>query len=312
MNKRIKGCLLVAASAVLFGFYPIVAKYAYAGGANAVTMLLLKGVGLLPLGLWGFLDKRVNMRVAPGKELRDVSISAVVGATCTPLLLLSSYAFISAGTATTLHYLYCVLTVVLCVFFYHDPFDKRKGLCVALCMGGVALLFAPKETGGALGVALALGSAFTYAFYAVFLEKSGLHAMPPVKLQFYSLVVSTAAAAVYGLISGNLVFDLTPGVWAVALGYYGVGSILASVFFQKGVHLIGSQGAAILSTLEPLTSVLLGIFLFQEALTLRSAIGIAVILAAAVLITCMDGADEKKRAGKAEEASAEPYTNSQH
>jgi drug/metabolite transporter (DMT)-like permease len=54
--------------------------------------------------------------------------------------------------------------------------------------------------------------------------------------------------------------------------------------FQKGVKLIGSQSTSVLSTFEPITSILIGILIFNESFNFRTILGFIFILIAALLI----------------------------
>ena len=58
--------------------------------------------------------------------------------------------------------------------------------------------------------------------------------------------------------------------------------------FQRGTFLIGGERASILSTVEPLTGVLIGIIVFQEKITIGMGIGSALVISACVLITIFD------------------------
>ncbi len=295
MNERVKGYLYAVASAALFGMFPIASKFALAGGATPLNLLVLKGAALLPLGVMAFAGRRVDMRVPRGKEARDVAVLAAMGALLTPLLLLLSYTYIESGAATTLHYAYCVLTLVICVVVYKEKFDFVKGVCVALCVAGVFLIYAPKQAGSLAGVLFALASAVTYAVYTVYLDKSGLHGMSPVKLQFYVLCVSVPLSVAYAAATGALSFKMSAPAWGAALLYSMFGSCLGTLFYQRGVHYIGSQRATILSTMEPLTSALFGAALFAERLSWRSAFGMAAVIAAAVLVAAADSLRERRR-----------------
>ncbi|MBR4017233.1 MAG: EamA family transporter [Oscillospiraceae bacterium] len=82
--------------------------------------------------------------------------------------------------------------------------------------------------------------------------------------------------------------------WAVGLGWLlcvllaMVISVGAVVMFQRGTFLIGGERASILSTVEPLTGVLIGIIVFQEKITIGMGIGSALVISACVLITIFD------------------------
>ena len=62
----------------------------------------------------------------------------------------------------------------------------------------------------------------------------------------------------------------------------------ASISFQEGVKEIGSQRASILSTFEPITSIVVGILIFSESFGVKTVTGIIMILTAVVLLTAFD------------------------
>ena len=65
-------------------------------------------------------------------------------------------------------------------------------------------------------------------------------------------------------------------------------SAIGTILFQKGTILIGPQKASLLSTFEPLTSVIIGVTVFNEKLGLSSIIGIIFILISVVLLGIYD------------------------
>ena len=62
----------------------------------------------------------------------------------------------------------------------------------------------------------------------------------------------------------------------------------AVVLFQQGTFCIGPERASILSTFEPITSVVVGVVFMEEVIGLRDYVGIALVLAASVLIALFD------------------------
>ncbi|MEG1547583.1 MAG: DMT family transporter [Clostridia bacterium] len=295
MNKEsVKGYLFVIVSAVIFGLSPIAAKVVYANGGTPIIVLLFRSASF-PLLFMMAKGQRCSMKLTV-TEGRKILILGLLGATITPLCTLNAYVLIPSGTATTIHYMYCVFILLECVLFYHDKLDIKKAICIALCMLGVFLLYAPDEAGNLLGLTLALISAITYATYSVYLEKSGMHAMNVFKIQFYMNLVSFICISTYTAISGQFAFSIAPAGWVIMIAYYSFGMVSASMLFQLGVHYIGSQRAAILSTFEPLTSVILGILVFGDLLNIRIIMGISIILMSAIIITTTRGAVSKKQA----------------
>ena len=151
---------------------------------------------------------------------------------------------------------------------------------------GVALLYAGDGTATLpfKGVVLVLLSALSYAVYIIVAARGKLH-MSSFKINFYVLLYCALGMLAYALISGEGVM-LPPN--AVSWFYVGwlaiVPAIMALVLLVYAAKYAGSTTTAILGALEPLTAVLIGIFVFGESFTLTLAIGIAFILGSVALI----------------------------
>ena len=63
---------------------------------------------------------------------------------------------------------------------------------------------------------------------------------------------------------------------------------LGIVLFQKGTFLIGGGRASIISTFEPITSLIAGVIIFNEHLSVFTAIGTVLVIVASVLIAVYD------------------------
>ena len=62
----------------------------------------------------------------------------------------------------------------------------------------------------------------------------------------------------------------------------------AVVLFQQGALMIGGEKTAVLSALEPITGVLIGILVFRESAKPTVLIGSFLVIASAILIAVMD------------------------
>ena len=103
-------------------------------------------------------------------------------------------------------------------------------------------------------------------------------------VSFWLSLLSTVEIGAFARLTGQLHLNLPWQAWT-AIALLGVFvAALAQVLFQTGVFLCGEVKASLLSTFEPLTGVVIGILVFREALTIRIAAGIALILLAAVLL----------------------------
>ncbi|MEG1848995.1 MAG: DMT family transporter, partial [Oscillospiraceae bacterium] len=280
-----KGLICVIASAVLFGCMPLGARIVYAGGCSATTLVLLRTLLALPWLFW--LMRRFDPptpRLSPRDVVRLVLLGGT-GMAVTPALLYSAYHYIPSGTATTIHFVYPVFVLLGCVLFLHDQLTLVKGLCVLLCSGGILLFYTPGAAGGLTGLALAFLSGITFALYIIFLDHAGLPRMGPFTLSFYTTAAAAGLMLIGTPVSGQLALPRTLLSWIAVSIFALIFSVAASVLFQVGIHLVGAQSAAILSTFEPITSVAVGVLVFSEPFTLKTAGGVLLILAAVLLLT---------------------------
>lgn len=287
MTQCIKGFCLVILSAVIFGFDPLIAKTVYANGSNALNLTFHRlFFGMPCLFLIQCMTSKVSLIITK-TELKKLLICSA-GYALTPVFLLSSYNYVSSGMATTVHFVYPVLVLLGCAIFYREKVSTLKCICCVLCMGGILCFYTPGNTGSLKGITIAFISGIIYAFYIVYLSKSGLQTMPPYKRGFYLTFFGSVEVFVVTLLTGQLTFHLTLLGWELSVFFAILVSVIATIAFQVGTKYIGPQNASLLSTFEPLTSVIVGVLVFHENIVLRSIIGIICILLAVVLLTVCD------------------------
>lgn len=273
-------------SAVLFGTMPLLTKNAYAYGSNTYTVAFWRfAFGTVTVALIIALSPKLTFRVTAAEFRRLALLSVFCGVT--PLLLYSSYRYVSSGLATTLHFTYPVSVMVLGTLFFRTKLRGRQLVCLAICAAGIICFYQPGQNEGLEGMAIAVLSGVTFALYILLLGKSGLSHLPMLTISFWISLLCTAEIGVFSAVSGKLIVAMPWQAWA-AVALLGVFvAALAQVLFQTGVFLCGEVKASLLSTFEPLTGVVIGILVFREALTVRIAAGIILILLAAVLLVLL-------------------------
>jgi drug/metabolite transporter (DMT)-like permease len=149
---------------------------------------------------------------------------------------------------------------------------------------GTWLAAAPK--GGHAGRAGVLLAVLAGLWYATFLL--GLDRITPGVPAFVSsacIIAGAAAAFVVALpFAGGYRPPATPLAWGAILGMIGGPTILGFLMFVAGLKRTGPQVAAILSTFEPLGTLILAVLLLGERLRPGQWIGAALILAAAIVL----------------------------
>lgn len=286
MNTRTKGLLATMISAVFFGFIPLFVKTICAGGGNSVSAAFYCFFLSVPI-LYIYLKAQgISMRITR-TEFAKIALITIFGYGGTAVLLFSSYNFIPSGMSTTIHFMYPVFTILGCMIFFKEKVSPLKLLCVALCFGGILLFYNGESGGSVLGMALSFLSGVTYAFYTIYLEKSGLQKMENLKLIFYMNTVAAAMILVMALLTAQFTLRLTPLAWGTAAFFATATSLIGVLGYQIGVKCIGPQNAAILSTFEPITSVIMGVLVYREAFSARTLLGCLCVLSAVVIVAKM-------------------------
>lgn len=289
MNQKAKGFALVILSAVVFGVIPVFVRSVNGCGSNSImTSFLRFALSLIPLYI-GAKSKKSDLRISKTEALKILLI-AVCGFGGTSVLLFMSYNYIPSGMATTIHFVYPVFVILGSILFLKQKINPMKLLCVALCFGGILMFYSGGGDGSVemLGLLLAFASGITYSFYIVYLDWSGLAQMEPTKMIFYMNLFASIMIGCVAMATGNFTLDIEPAGWLIALAMAVCVSFLAVRSFQLGVRLIGPQNAAILSTFEPITSLVVGVCLYKESLTLASIAGCVLILSSVIITAKLD------------------------
>lgn len=284
-NQLYKGILFTTASAVIFGFTPILARISYDGGANGITMTFLRCLFALPVLLVILKMKGIPLAVEPGSRV-PVCLCGIFGAFATTATLYGSYSYIPVGMATTLHFIYPVLVNLGCVLIFKERVTMKKMMALVCGITGI-FLFMDKFSAGSgsgTGIFLALISGLFFSIHMIVMDKSEVKDMYYFKLSFYLCLFGAVLSGIYGGLTDQLTFRLTGQAWLFAFFVSLFVSVGAITLLQMGVRYIGASSAAILSTLEPITSVVLGVLVLGEYFTVRKIEGCICILASVVLI----------------------------
>lgn len=283
MNSRTRGFCAVIVSAVFFGLVPMLARIVCANGGNMISAAFYRfSLAVIPLFIY-LKYAKIPLGIT-GKQFWKIVIITVFGYGGTALTLFLSYEYIPSGMATTIHFVYPVFVILGSILFLKERADRVKLLCITLCMAGILLFYDGHAQGSVLGILLAFVSGITYGFYIIYLDRCGLGDMPTLKLIFYMNIIGAALLLAGSLGAGQFTAAMNPAGWGAMLVLSLGTSFGAVCLFQKGVRLVGPQNASILSTFEPITSLLVGSLLFQEHLTIRTFVGCVFILAAVVLV----------------------------
>lgn len=286
-SKLLRGYLFAICSAVIYGCMPLMAKFIYADGVNPMTLVFLRNLLALPsLGILALASQK-TLKIPP-KALGSTTLISFFGCTLTPILLFSSYNYMASGTATVFHFVYPAMVVVAGILFLRKKAQLWNLISVGLCVVGVALFYDPAEPLSLTGSAFALGSGVTFATYVVLLSKLKNDAVSGFVFSFYVAAASAIMTFIACVATGNLALPATWTGWGLCLLFATLVTTGAVVLFQQAAFLIGGEKTSILSTLEPITSIVVGFLVFHETIKVNVLFGSLLVIAASILIASTD------------------------
>lgn len=275
-----RGYFLTILSAIIFGFTPILAKFTYNMGNNGITLAFFRHLFVIPILFIMIKLLKINYKISL-QQLKKIILVGVIGNAFTVAMLYTSYSYIQVGSATVLHFLYPMFVSLICFFYYKEQLSKTVRICLVIASIGI-LFFIEGGNTSFIGLFLALFSGITFAYYIVGVEKLGLQTINPYVLNFYFAIVIAITLLIIGIVSNQLVLNLP----MTAYGYSFIIAILTSIIgiicLQQGIKYLGATTASILSMFEPVTSVIFGIIILHERLTIVKAIGCLIILGAVI------------------------------
>lgn len=274
-------------AAVCYGFIPFFTLPIKKGlevdyMADPTILFYRFGFASLIVGLIMLL-RRQSFKVTRG-ELVTLTYLAFIS-DGSALFLIDGYNYMSSGVATTLHFMYPVVTALIMMAFYHEARKVSTCLAIVMAVGGVAVLsWDGSGQTELIGVIIVLISAVCYALYIIRVNRSRAATMSGAKLVFYVMFIGALIFGAEALRQGEFKLIETPlqliDLTALAI----VCTTVTNVCLVLAVKRIGSTMTAVIGALEPLTAVVIGCMVFGEPLTWQVILGIVLIIPAVVII----------------------------
>jgi len=281
-NRSAAGVALVIGSAVCFGTLGVFGKLAYRLGLTTPQLLSYR-FALAAVLLW--LAAGVTQQgLPPRRSLIGLAIMGGVGYVGQSAAYFSALHFIPVSTTALLLYTFPVAVTLLATLLFHEPLGWAKiGAVVLAFIGTMLVVQAQLKSAPLIGIILGLTSAAVYSGYILYGSRL-LPGIPPVSA---TATIATAAAIVWSGFAagtGQLAVNWTPSRLAVLAGFVVIGTTIPVLTFILGLRLVGPSRAAILSTFEPASSVLLAVLILGEGANPIQYLGGAFILASVVLL----------------------------
>ena len=278
-----RATLLVTFSACCFGSIPILITLATSSGARLVDVLTWRY--LIAAALLVIVSGGVRAVVSPGRRAWTVIALAGGGQAVIAFVSLSALRYIPAATLTFLFYTYPAWVAVMAAVRGTERVSRRGAIALALSLAGIALMVGMPGAGGLhpIGALLALSSALLYAAYIPLIDRLG-RGMPAAVTSTYATAGAAAILLIVATMQGGLALQFAPIGWATVFILAVLSTVLAFLAFLRGLAELGPVRTAIVSTIEPFWTALLGGIVLGQHVGPRTLAGGLLIAVAVILL----------------------------
>lgn len=269
--------MLVASMAIFGTLAPFVRNIPVSSGELALYRAVL--AALLISSYLLITRQKINFK-AIGRELPLLLFSGMAMG-INWILLFEAYKYTTVSVATLSYYFAPVIVTVVCPFLFREKLTGKQVLCFTMSTVGLALVIGITNLGrggnDALGIAFGLGAAVFYA--AVILVNKFIKGVAGIHRTFLQFLAAIVILVPYVALSGGVSLgnlNMTGWVCLLIVGLVHTG-ITYCLYFSSLKELPGQQ-AAILSYIDPLVAIVIGVLVLGEPLTLPQLIGGSMIL----------------------------------
>jgi drug/metabolite transporter (DMT)-like permease len=280
--------------AICFSTKAIFVKLAYRDTeVDAITLLALRMIFSLPFFIISAIissSQSSNVKFT-SRQWLHVALVGCTGYYVSSLLDFLGLQYISAGIERLVLFIYPTLVLLMSSFFFGEQIKKFQWIAVLVTYAGLALAFFSEAnfdgshgSNSYLGALLIFACAITYALYIV-----GSGKLIPVvgATKFNSYAMSFACVAVlihFFIFSEQSLFNLSTQVYIYSACMAIVGTVIPSYLVTAGIKRIGSENAAIVGSIGPVSTILQAYFFLYEPIGPLQIAGTLLVLVGVLLI----------------------------
>lgn len=277
MNKKSSRLMLVSSMAIFGTLAPFVRNI----GVSSAELSLFRAV--LAASLIGIF-LLVTGRKLPVKNLRKELLLLMCSGGCMAvnwILLFEAYKYTTVAIATLSYYFAPVLVTVASALLFRERLTKKNIFCFVMSTLGILLVTGITDLGSgsnnAVGILFGLGAAVLYAC-CILLNKF-IKGVGGIERTFLQFLAAIAVMVPYVAFTGGVSLGNMDGLGWVCLLVVGLvhTGVTYCMYFTAVEHIPG-QEVAILSYMDPLVAVVIGVAVLGEPLSAQQLIGGAMIL----------------------------------
>ena len=197
------------------------------------------------------------------------------------ILLFEAYKYTTVAISTLSYYFAPVIVTIVCPFLFKEKLTGKQILCFVLSTAGLSLVIGIHNLGkggnDTIGILFGLGAAVLYA--TVILLNKFIRGVTGIHRTFLQFLAAILVLVPYVALTGGIHLGTLDGSgWGCLLVVGLVHTGITYCLYFSSLKELPGQEAAILSYIDPLVAVVIGVLILGEPLSWQQLVGGLMIL----------------------------------
>lgn len=284
------GLLLAIGGTALFALKSIFIKFAYQAGIDTVTLLTLRMLIALPFYvlILAWLLSRKNITPPSSKQLLQIMGLGFLGYYLASYLDMAGLNYISAQLERLTLYTYPIMTTLLGWLILKEMITRKIIAALLLTYSGIILLYQHEALqigfDAHLGVALVAAAALSFSLYVV-LGKALILSVGSRLFTALAMIASSLFVVVHFFWLYPLEqLWVSAEIFMYAFLLATVSTLIPSFMLAEAIARIGATRTSILGTAGPVFTIILAVFLLDEAFGWLHLVGLLLVISGVSLL----------------------------
>jgi drug/metabolite transporter (DMT)-like permease len=244
-----------------------------------------------------FFVRQISMRKEPFPSLKliiEMFLIGTLGITTVSFTYFLAIETIDTGLAIVMWYFFPVIVVLITWFVFKKPPSRNIMISLFFSLTGIIITTGQVKGGSNSAIALVMVSSFLFAFYLLAVNRT----LAKVDLLTGVTFINIGAAIGYWLICATLPFGLTvdfpanQSSWFYISTFALFGTVAPFMFSYAGLKRVGPSMLSVITTIEPVLAIAMGVIFLNEAITLARIVGAIFVVGALIALSMLESRDE--------------------
>lgn len=282
--------LLIILAGCLWGTMGLFVRHLNTMGLGSMEIVEVRSILAVLILMPCTALKSPSLLKISGQHLLPLAGSGVLSIVFFNYCYFTTIARMNLSAAAILLYSSPIFVMLMSLIFFHETLTARKVLSLLLAFSGCCLVSGIASATASIslgGVLLGLGSGFGYALYSIFSRVSLNQGLSSITITDYTFLFAAIGGAFFTNFSQITAAISQHGLPLLGflLLYCVVTTVLPYLLYTTGLSHVENGPASVMASVEPVVATLLGFLVFSETPTLSAFAGMALVLAALVLLS---------------------------